>query len=168
MTEYILLGFLMERNMSGYEMKQHMGMTTSHFADASFGSIYPALKRLTLKGFIEGNETVEGSKLKKTYSIKESGKSEFLRWLDSPIEPSKSNVTSVLVKVFFYRYLPTERIKILIEQYIREVENYKHELLHLKDQIEDKLNEYEHTTLDFGLDYYDFVICWYRNHFQSK
>lgn len=168
MTEYILMGFLMERNMTGYDMKQYMSMSTSHFADASFGSIYPALKRLMQKGFIEGKESVEGGKLKKTYSIKGSGKTEFLKWLDSPIEPSKSSVTSALVKVFFYRYLSADRVKIHIEEYVREVENYKHGLLILKDQIENKLNEYERCTLDFGLDYYDFLIFWYKKHFQTK
>jgi len=35
MTEYILLGFLMEKDMTGYDMKQHMSMSTSYFVDAS-------------------------------------------------------------------------------------------------------------------------------------
>ncbi|WP_088185748.1 PadR family transcriptional regulator [Desulfosporosinus sp. FKA] len=52
MTEYILLGFLMQNSMTGYDIKQHMSMSTSYFIDASFGSIYPALKRLEQKGFI--------------------------------------------------------------------------------------------------------------------
>lgn len=168
MIEYILLGFLMERNMTGYDMKHYMSISTSYFIDASFGSIYPALKRLVQKGLIEGRESAQGGKLKKTYFICESGKAEFLKWLDSPIEPSKTSVSSTLAKVFFYRYLPTDRVQELITQYIQEMEKYKTDLLNLKGEIDGHLDEYERSTLDFGLDFYDFAIRWYENHFQSK
>jgi len=168
MTEYILLGFLMERNMTGYDMKQYMSKSTSYFMDASFGSIYPALKRLTQKGLIEGRESAQGGKLKKTYFIRESGKTEFLKWLDSPIEPSKTNVSSALAKVFFYRYLSTDRVQELVAQYIREMEKYKTDLLELKGEIDNHLDEYERSTLEFGLDFYDFAIQWYEKQFHSK
>ncbi|WP_236880832.1 PadR family transcriptional regulator [Clostridioides difficile] len=49
MLEYIILGFLMEKELSGYDLKQIMSESTSYFFDASFGSIYPALKRLETK-----------------------------------------------------------------------------------------------------------------------
>jgi len=168
MIEYILLGFLMEKNLTGYDMKLYMSMSTSYFMDASFGSIYPALKRLAQNGFIEGRESAQGGKLKKTYFIRESGKMEFLKWLNSPIEPSKTGVSSALAKVFFYRYLPTERVQDLLAQYIREMEKYKSDLQNLKGELGSHLDQYERSTLDFGLDFYDFTIQWYEKHFQSK
>jgi len=168
MITYILLGFLMERNMTGYDMKQYMSISTSYFMDASFGSIYPALKRLAQKGFIEGRESAQGGKLKMTYFIKESGKTEFLKWLDSPIEPSKTGVSSALGKVFFYRYLSTERVQELVAQYIQEMKKYKTDLLDLKDELDNHMDEYERSTLDFGLDFYDFAVQWYEKHFGSK
>lgn len=168
MTEFILLGFLMEKNMTGYDMKQHMSFSTSYFMDASFGSIYPALKRLTEKGYIEVMEVSEGGKLKKIYSICESGKNEFLKWLDKPIDSSKSSVSSALVKIFFYRYLSAERIPELLGQYIQDIKKYKFDLLNLKDKIDNKLDKYERSTMCFGLDYYDFIIQWYENYFKHK
>ena len=46
MLEYIILGFLMGCAASGYDLKQYMAESTSYFFYASYGSIYPALKRL--------------------------------------------------------------------------------------------------------------------------
>lgn len=167
MTEYILLGFLMQRDMTGYDMKQHMSMSTSYFVDASFGSIYPSLKRLGQKGFVELKETVESGKLKKIYSINEQGKAEFIKWLTSPIETSKTNISTAMVKIFFYHYLPCEQVILLIEQYIHDIEAYKISLLELKSHVEKKADEFELCTLNFGLDYYDFAIHWYESYLKD-
>ena len=108
MTEYILLGFLMERNMTGYDMKQYMSKSTSYFMDASFGSIYPSLKRLVQKNLICLEEIVENGKLKKVYYITEQGRKEFMTWLRSPIEISKTSAASALSKIFFFDNLSND------------------------------------------------------------
>lgn len=46
MLIYVILGFLCEKDMTGYEIKQKMTLSTSNFIDASFGSIYPMLKKM--------------------------------------------------------------------------------------------------------------------------
>ena len=70
---------------SGYDLKLWMSSCTSNFFDASFGSIYPALKRLEAKDLIRSVEQVESGKFKKIYSIREAGKKEFMAWLSAPI-----------------------------------------------------------------------------------
>ena len=167
MTEYILLGFLMQKDMTGYDMKQKMSLSTSYFVDASFGSIYPSLKRLEQKGLINSKEAVENSRLKKTYSINERGKAEFKKWLGSPIEASKSSFSTVLAKIFFYRHLPAENVITLIGQYIHDMEDYKNGLLSLENRIGKKADEFELCTLNFGLDYYDFMINWYEKYLKK-
>ena len=69
MLEYIILGFLMRRKATGYDLKQYMAESTSYFFDASYGSIYPALKRLEEKKFLCSEEQVTGGKFKKLYSV---------------------------------------------------------------------------------------------------
>ncbi|MCW0824055.1 PadR family transcriptional regulator [Clostridioides difficile] len=60
--KYIILGFMMEKELSGYDLKQKMSTSTSYFFDASFGSIYLALKRLEEKDYICYREVIDGSK----------------------------------------------------------------------------------------------------------
>ena len=67
MLEYIILGFLMRRKATGYDLKQYMAESTSYFFDASYGSIYPALKRLEEKKFLCSEEQVTGGKFKKLF-----------------------------------------------------------------------------------------------------
>lgn len=168
MTEYVLLGFLMERDMTGYDIKQYMSMSTSYFVDASFGSIYPSLKRLEKKELVVLKESVENGKLKKIYSINEQGKAEFLKWLASPIIVSRTDISFPLAKIFFFRYLPREQAKQLIEQCIRDITCYKESLLELKSKVEHKADPFELCTLDFGLDCYDFAIQWCKDHLIGK
>lgn len=167
MTEYILLGFLMCRDLTGYDMKQFMSNSTSYFVDASYGSIYPSLNRLEQKGLILSKEIITNRKLKKVYSITEKGTEAFTMWLSAPIEASKSSISTALAKIFFFRYLPFETAIELIQQYIRDIEQYKNNLLTLKEVIKNENDEYELSTLDFGLDYYDFVINWYENYLKK-
>lgn len=101
--EYIILGFLMSSEMSGYDLKQKMTESTSNFFDAGYGSIYPTLKRMEAKSFISLREIVEGGKYKKLYAITELGKSEFLNWLELPVEFSRTK-TDHLIKIFFFKF----------------------------------------------------------------
>ncbi len=71
----LCLGILALREASGYEIKKAVedGMF-SHFIEASYGSIYPALTHMLSDGLVSVREQVqEGKPLKKTYSITDSG-----------------------------------------------------------------------------------------------
>ncbi|MCC0645562.1 PadR family transcriptional regulator [Clostridioides sp. ZZV13-5731] len=163
MLEYIILGFLMEKELSGYDLKQKMSQSTSYFFDASFGSIYPALKRLEEKGYICYREVIDGGKLKKLYSITNIGKSYFLEWLEKPIKFSKTKHDH-LVNIFFYEYLPKEIIETNLKMLIAEVELLLNKLDTQKTEVEQNccIDQYTYMyfTMIYGVDYYSFVINW--------
>jgi DNA-binding PadR family transcriptional regulator len=163
MLEYIILGFLMRKEMSGYDLKQWMTESTSYFFDASFGSIYPALKRLEDKSYICSREILEGNKFKKMYAMTDEGKKHFLSWLEKPIIFAKTKQDH-LVPIFFYRYLPKEKAAMNLKAFIKEVKlllerlsEQKLELgkMYLIDQF-----KYENATMIYGIHYYQFVIEW--------
>ncbi len=167
MTEFIILGFLMTRNMTGYDIKQTMSISTSNFMDASFGSIYPCLKRLVQKKLICLEEITTNGKLKKIYSITEQGKEEFMTWLKSPIEVSKTSTASALSKIFFFDNLDNEEITNSINTYIEDLTRLKNNLLDVKEMLRNHGNNFEISTLSFGLDFYDFTINWYKNYLDN-
>lgn len=163
MLEYIILGYLMNGEMSGYDLKRWMSYCTSNFFDASYGSIYPALKRLEEKGFINFRETIEGGKLKKLYSINEIGKVYFLHWLEAPIVFAKTKQDH-LVKIFFYDQLPKETAISNLKNLIKQVEPVLKYLENHKCDIEAKYDTnryfFQFSTIDYGIGYYRFVIDW--------
>ncbi len=69
------LGALSEAEASGYELQKNFKEgPLAHFLEASYGSIYPALTRLTEEGLVTCSEqTQEGRPDKKVYSITPQG-----------------------------------------------------------------------------------------------
>ncbi|HEX7168817.1 MAG TPA: helix-turn-helix transcriptional regulator [Acidimicrobiales bacterium] len=52
MLELAILGLLKEQELHGYELKKRLGDTLGPFSGASFGSLYPALRRLEAAGAV--------------------------------------------------------------------------------------------------------------------
>lgn len=167
MIEFIILGFLITNSLTGYDIKQKMSISTSNFIDASFGSIYPSLRRLKQKKLVSVEEIVENGKLKKVYSITELGKKHFMIWLKSPIEISKTNIANALSKIFFFNNLTTREATNSINEYIKDLTILRLNLLNVKDTLDNHINDFETCTLNFGIASYDFTIKWYKNYLES-
>jgi DNA-binding PadR family transcriptional regulator len=157
MLEYIILGFLMSGEMSGYDLKQKMIESTSNFFDAGYGSIYPALKRMEAKCVISLREIIEGGKYKKLYSITELGKSEFLNWLELPVEFSRTKPDH-LIKIFFFKFLPKEKAIKHLKFFIKEVESFISIFGKYENQVKEQFDVYQFSTFLFGLGYYEYIV----------
>lgn len=97
----IILGFLNEREMSGYDIKHAFSNCIGFFYDASFGAIYPALRKLEEEGLVTKQEIVQSGKPNKIlYSITDSGRKLFHQEMISPIVPPVLR-SDLLVKIFF-------------------------------------------------------------------
>ncbi|WMJ86995.1 PadR family transcriptional regulator [Anaerocolumna sp. MB42-C2] len=166
MLEFIILGFLMCGDTSGYDLKQWMTKSTSYFFDASFGSIYPALKRLEDKKLVIFNESVQGNKYKKIYQITKSGKETFMKWIEEPITFEKSRQDH-LVKIFFYEFLSKDKaianLRALIEAIEPVVKNLNSQKEEAAGQYDLYQFYYRYATMDYGINYYHFVINWCRD-----
>lgn len=164
MLECIILGFLICKNhMSGYELKQEMNDYLSYIYDASFGSIYPALKRLVDKEYVVCEELVENGKFKKLYAPTDLGKAAFFQWLEKPIVFAKANHGN-LGKIIFYDYLP-------IHLAIRNLKAFRNEVLPHLEYIRQSKREFEkahsigqkrflYSTLQYGEHHYQSIIEW--------
>ncbi len=60
-TAHVILGMLGWRPMSGYEIKSIVDKSTRFFWAASYGQIYPELRRLAGAGLIEGDADPQGA-----------------------------------------------------------------------------------------------------------
>ncbi len=163
MLEYVLLGFLTYGDLTGYEIKKFMTQSTSNFVDASFGSIYPALKRLEQKKFIIAYEIMSGKKVTKKYKLTPEGKQSFLVWLRTPIDFSPFHM-EFLAKIFFFNNLEQcERIN-QIDLLINKIEEKLNGLLALKNDKCQYLEGFEGDTLNYGIDSYQNQLKWFINY----
>lgn len=114
----LCLGILTMQDATGYEIKKFFQDELSHFYDASFGSIYPALTKLAADGFLSV-ETLpqEGRPDKKIYSITPKGRLEFIDALK--IAPKQDKFRSeFLALVIFSELMEPAHLSRLIDNRI--------------------------------------------------
>jgi DNA-binding PadR family transcriptional regulator len=115
MLEYALLGFLNYRPMTGYNLKQNMDGSTSHFWTAKLSQIYITLKALESKGWVRSSVQVQTERPdKRIYTITSEGKSNLQKWLAEPLTEVTSQKNMFLLKLFFAARTDKETVLALL------------------------------------------------------
>ncbi len=83
-TGYVVLGMLNMGPRSGYEIKRFADNSTRFFWAASYGQIYPELRRLEDAGLVAGEEAGTGERRRRVYRIEPEGRRVLLAWLREP------------------------------------------------------------------------------------
>lgn len=110
MLELAILGALKEKPMHGYEMKKRLSYLLGHFWKISFGSLYPALKRLEAKNAIERAYTVkEKTRNRYVYRITPEGEDFFQRLLvDTEKSSEITDGDRFSLRLAFFQYMEPE------------------------------------------------------------
>ena len=106
-TAYVILGMVSREARSGYEIKAAVDNSTRFFWAASYGQIYPELKRLSEAGLVEGIDSPLGERKRTVYAITTDGEAELKDWLRQPPQTSEMREEGLL-KLFFADVLPPE------------------------------------------------------------
>jgi PadR family transcriptional regulator, regulatory protein AphA len=110
----VILGLLSLGPRSGYEIKATVDRSTRFFWAASYGQIYPELRRLEGDGLIEGEDAPNGARPRRVYSLTQAGRDELVTWLygrDVTVELRDES----LLRLFFADAIPHEHALGLIE-----------------------------------------------------
>ncbi|HUB85639.1 MAG TPA: PadR family transcriptional regulator [Rhizomicrobium sp.] len=126
----ICLGILSRGDATGYEIKKLFeDGGYQHFVEASFGSIYPALNRLTEDGAVSvRSESQEKRPDRKVYSITEAGRAAFLDSLMKPL-PEDRHRSPFVFAMMFSHLLPQPRVVEMMDTYIQHSEAKLEQLL---------------------------------------
>ncbi len=112
-TAYVILGMIRGGPKSGYEIKALVDDTTRFFWAASYGQIYPELKRLSEAGLVVGADAPTGGRRRTVYEITADGEEELKAWLRQPPDTYEMREEGLL-KLFFADALPRgEAVEIL-------------------------------------------------------
>ncbi|MCG6909457.1 MAG: PadR family transcriptional regulator [Deltaproteobacteria bacterium] len=147
----IILGFLMKKSMTGYELKNAFSLSFSFFSGISFGSIYPALKKMEQEGLISMRlEIQESAPNKKVYSITAAGEKAFHSLLKTPLLPERTR-NAFLARLFFFSYLDAEDRLEISEQYLRNILEEQERLEAVRPQIEETADPFQKECFLFGV-----------------
>src|SRR6184192_1744794 len=104
---WAVLGLIALEPRSGYDVKRIVDRTIRHFWAASYGQIYPELKRLEEAGWIAGKDADRGGRSRRVYRITAAGRRQLESWLhgyETRIEMRDES----LLRLFFADALPPD------------------------------------------------------------
>jgi DNA-binding PadR family transcriptional regulator len=157
MLELPVLGLLKERSMHGYELRKQLGAMLGPFYQVSWGSLYPALRRLAKSGAVEKvaepavsrrttksarkagtRETTLASGRRRTvYRITDVGERLFTQMLEETAAVDAEHFT---LRLAFFRYLRPETRLTLLERrraYLQEkLAQFKTNLLTYRERMD--------------------------------
>ncbi len=83
--DILILGMLMLKKLTIYEMRKHIEMNFTSMSSSSMGSIQAAIKKLLHHGMVRFDEYVENGVNKKMYEITDAGREYFLAAISKPM-----------------------------------------------------------------------------------
>jgi PadR family transcriptional regulator, regulatory protein AphA len=104
-TAYVILGMLARGPMSGYDIKAMVDRSTRFFWAASYGQIYPELRRLAEAGLVEGVAQEEGGRRRTVHTLTGEGRDALEEWLAEPPQTFETRDEGLL-KLFFASAAP--------------------------------------------------------------
>ncbi len=159
----VLLGFLRGWGpMSGYDVKTAVDQSAKFFWAASYGQIYPELRRLEAAGLIEGEAAPRGDRSRTAYRITPPGVERFERWLAEPAGRLEVRDEHVL-KLFLSSSDDPPGTRERLEHLAREHEARLAELRRLDARKSPDLGGHPRLVLDYGLAFHSFIAAWCRD-----
>jgi len=157
-TAYVVLGMLNLGARTGYDIKGAVDESTRFFWNASYGQIYPELKRLEKAGLVSGKLAPTGGRKRKEFELTNAGREALVTWAAGPADMPVLRDESLL-KLFFADAVSHEEA---IEQIRRRRAGHEEFLAFLR-QVEARttgVHPFAILVLQYGIDYAEFNIEW--------
>jgi DNA-binding PadR family transcriptional regulator len=155
----VILGFLSWGPRSGYAIKQIVDRSTRFFWAASYGSIYPQLRRLEEEGLIEGAENPTGARQRKIYKLTPAGRQALETWLRAA-GTSWELRDAGLLRVFFASALPPDEGIDAVRELGAEHEKTVAALRDVRDNPDRTRGGYPELVLEFGIGLHEWAVEW--------
>ena len=156
-TAYVILGMLGWRPMSGYEIKSIVDKSTRFFWAASYGQIYPELRRLSAAGLIEGKAKPHGGRQRNVYRLTRPGRAALQAWLR--VEPQVYEVRDEgLLKLFFAAATDGESASATLEAMRRGHEEIVERLRSV--EAEDPPSGFPDLVQRYGIEFHEWIAEW--------
>jgi len=150
---HTILGLLLAGPQTGYDLKRAFDSSLGFFAGASFGSIYPVLRRLAREGLVRmKTEIQDGRPNRKVYRLTPKGRRVFLQAAADELVLSPYR-NEFLTRLFFFSELPAARRRGILEEYRAYLEDRLRTVRGLQPEVRERADAYQWLCYRFGLRY---------------
>ncbi len=158
-TARVILGMLGFEPMSGYEIKSFVDHSTRFFWAASYGQIYPELRKLADAGLIAGEERPHGARRRTVYELTAEGREALEGWLLEPPEIQETRDEGML-KMFFADAAMPAAVERTLEAKRDHHLRVGASLREIRERREWRGDESTLRTLRLGIAVQEFVVEW--------
>jgi DNA-binding PadR family transcriptional regulator len=159
--ELAILGLLKEREMHGYELRKQLGQRLGFFWSVSFGSIYPTLKKLERRGFIEKFLVADQtSRRKQVYRITQAGEHEFIELISEGASSAWEEEKFPLRLAFFHYLKPETRIRLLERRKVTLEAKLAEGRRRIRDARSGRTDVYTLKLMRHGMDLAEHDLRW--------
>ncbi|MGB7587131.1 MAG: PadR family transcriptional regulator [Solirubrobacterales bacterium] len=158
-TAYVILGMVSREPRSGYEIKALVDNTTRFFWAASYGQIYPELKRLSKAGLIAGVDSPHGERKRAVYEITADGEEKLKSWLRQPPTTCEMREEGLL-KLFFAGVLPAPEAAEILRAMRRHRTGMVEQLRSLEPIALAKEDRFPLMVLQGGIEFNEWFADW--------
>jgi DNA-binding PadR family transcriptional regulator len=158
-TAYVILGMVSKEPRSGYEIKAVVDNSTRFFWAASYGQIYPELKRLSEAGLVAGVDTPTGSRKRTVYEITADGEEELKAWLRQPPDTYEMREEGLL-KLFFANALPPEEAVEILRAMRAHRLAVSEQLRAMEPMAQEKEDPFPLLVLRGGIEFTEWFADW--------
>jgi PadR family transcriptional regulator AphA len=161
-TAKAILGMVYLGKRTGYEIKQLVDKSSRFFWAASYGQIYPELKRLEEQGMLEAKDDPQGGRSRRAYSLTPAGEQAFRAWLASDDELVLEQRNEGLLKLFFADALGPDEVQELLRKKVEQHERVVERLCQVAPDERAADNDFPLLVRDYGIAFNTWAAEWYR------
>jgi DNA-binding PadR family transcriptional regulator len=163
-TARVILGMLKLGAPTGYDIKKAIDGSTRFFWTASFGQIYPELKRLQREGLVRSKQEPRGKVKRTVYELTPKGEKALREWLTDPEDVIFEIRDESLLRLFFSDVLSEEDVlaNVRMQQQVFELvlDRFREIEVEARAGVEQGL-DYPYLVLRYGLDFITWARDWY-------
>jgi DNA-binding PadR family transcriptional regulator len=180
MLEFAILGLLQQSPMHGYELRKELAQVLGGLRSISFGSLYPALKRLRTAGYITTDDPDPGTLLpadappltgrrgKVVYRITAEGKERFAELVGQTGPETYDDGGQFGVHLAFFRHTAADARLRILEGRRRTVEQQREGLRSSLARTRERLDRYTLELQRHGLESVDREVRWLNELIDSE
>ncbi|HET9875852.1 MAG TPA: PadR family transcriptional regulator [Mycobacterium sp.] len=162
MLELAVLGLLLESPMHGYELRKRLTGLLGAFRAFSYGSLYPALRRMQAGGLIAENAAPAGMpvrRARRVYRLTDAGRHRFSE-LVADTGPQNYTDDGFGVHLAFFNRTPAEARMRILEGRRRQVEERREGLRNAVMRASNSLDRYTRQLHQLGLESSEREVKW--------
>jgi PadR family transcriptional regulator, regulatory protein AphA len=166
-TGRVILGMLQLGAKTGYEIKQAVEVSTRFFWGASYGQIYPELRRLAEAGLLASSDAPRGGVRRTEYHLTPEGERVLQEWLTADDFGTFELRDELLLRLFFADLLKEDDARAVVRRMRERSEWIVERFRELEPDAKDGFTEgggerFPYLALQYGIGLMEWMARWAR------